>query len=70
MTIEKGIPIPPKQFRVGKWTNLIRSMQNADSFIVDTENELKTALSAAKRIGVKAISRKIDGEGFRIWRIE
>jgi hypothetical protein len=64
--INKGVAIPPKQR--GVVADLIRTMHVGDSFLVDRERSRMQAFEAARRIGVTITTRKIDGQGFRVWR--
>lgn len=68
VVIEKGIPIP-KRGNGSRWVDALKIMGVGDSFTVANANELANALAAGRRLGVKTISRKYNGE-IRIWRVE
>lgn len=67
MKIEKGIPIP-KCDRSHWWAVLI-AMTPGDSFRVETDRERLSILRCAQRYGVPVTSRKLDGNGYRVWRL-
>lgn len=62
------IPLPEvaPTSEVGKALLQIKAGQ---SFSVKREEERRSALTTAKRLGVKVTSRKVDGKGYRIWRV-
>lgn len=66
--IEKGIAIPLKQSGAF-WAKRVLELLPKDSFLVQTAHDRSGVLRAAKVLGVKVTSRKINGEGYRIWRI-
>jgi len=69
MKIDTNIPIPPK-FPYSNQRILrqaLKEMKYGDSFIVDY---CQKAHHAAKCAGVKILTRKVNGEGFRVWKIK
>lgn len=60
--IESGIPIP----NTGKWVMLFKKAKHGDSFFLESANSRAAICIAAKRLGMKVISRK-EGSGFRFW---
>lgn len=67
LKVDKGIPIPPRQR--SKWADLLKKMAVGDSFMVQSCGERDCALRAnCCKHGIKVVSRKINGEGYRIWR--
>lgn len=71
--VEKGIPIPPRCASLfGGWRTLLDSMEIGDSFLVDDVKMRDRVLrvNCKDRRGMKVVSRKINGEGYRIWRVK
>ena len=76
VTIEKGIPLPPRRTEPSSCGSLLASMEPGDSFIVPLEEGMKmqkykayiNALNWAKRSGGK-ITARFTPEGLRIWRV-
>jgi len=69
MKIDTDIPIPPK-FPKSKQAELrfmLTAMLPGDSFLVDY---CQQAHCAAKKAGVTIQTRKVSGEGFRVWKIK
>lgn len=70
MEVETGIPIPPRQ-PPGKWVSMARSMFIGQSFVVKTDAERKCALRINTKLkDVQLTSRKLNGSGWRIWRVK
>ena len=67
--IEKGIPIPPRYNGEQRWTNLMSKMEPGDSFLVSFDEDRKAILMAARRAGFNVLTRKMPGEGYRVWRV-
>lgn len=68
-TIETGVPIP-KGYQYGDQHLLretMRAMNIGESFIFQNQS---AAINASKSVGIKITTRKISGEGFRIWRLK
>lgn len=77
IVIETGIPIPPPTTR-GRWsvngreceTHTIRdaflAMSIGDSFLY---NRTTIFYSIAQQLGIQIRTEKINGEGYRVWRI-
>lgn len=72
MTIEHGIPLPPKGHGEGKpiteMGREIRQLQVGDSLLYETEKQVCSARSLARREGFKVAQRKTSS-GWRMWRI-
>ena len=72
IVIDHGRSIPPRSSCLygGKWASVIRALQVGDSFPVPDRRQLTAALTAMNRILGPGhyTSRKINGEGMRIWR--
>jgi hypothetical protein len=70
--IEKGIPIPPKARCGPKLSPLgkeIRAMQPGDSRFCATDSERETARGTMRLLKWKHAVR-IEGDGWRIWRVD
>lgn len=71
--IDKGIPIPKINHDKPSTTYPFKEMNVGDSFLIPDGEKKSTARSAAliiaKRMGIKVLTRKIEG-GLRVWRIE
>lgn len=65
--IENGIPLPEKQ--QGKWRDIAKALKPGQSVKVETNDERKAILRRAKLLSIPLTSRKVDGDGFRIWRL-
>lgn len=65
--VESGIPIPPRYSRDSKLA-LLRSMKPGDSFVVTKLSERSMFLNQAKRDKINVTTRKLNGDGYRIWR--
>lgn len=64
--IEKDVPMPPK------WKDIVARMEVGDSFKIGSGKPGGTRsiiLNAAKALGMKLVSRKVDG-GVRFWRVK
>lgn len=74
--IEKGIPVAKSVTRCkgnGRVQKLIKRMDIGDSFLLEVEGrklkyKQRTFSAAAKSLGVKLITRTVDG-GLRVWRV-
>jgi len=66
--IEHGIPIT-KCSASGIYVHELRKMKPGDSFIVDGSKR-SNAMLAAARIGISVVSRKVDKNTVRIWRVK
>lgn len=68
--VEPGIPIPPR-CAFGVWRDTVLKMKPGDSFKVETCNQRDTVLTHySKKInGIVLTSRKLNGSGYRIWRV-
>ena len=63
--IEKGVPIPSPHRRRGDVVARLRQLQVGDSFFTTIPHA--TFAKSAKRLGIP-ITRRREGNGFRIWR--
>lgn len=63
--IDKGIPMRGR----GKWAALFRKMDFGDSFVVESDIDRQSALIGGRRIGLNVASRKVNGEGYRVWLV-
>jgi hypothetical protein len=70
--IESGIPVPKLRHRTPRavWNNALRAMKPNQSFKVDSDMKRIAVLKAAKHLSMQVVTRKLDGEGYRIWRIK
>jgi len=70
--IEKGIPLIPKCGCLhGQWLLLLQKMDVGDSFVVNTQDERDCVLRVnTKTHNIRVTTRKINGIGYRIWRIK
>jgi hypothetical protein len=71
--IEKDIPIPNKIIVIKTYgiTGGLRQLQIGESFVIPWVKSKPNTLSVfAKRIKIKIVTRRIDDETIRIWRIE
>jgi hypothetical protein len=66
-TVEDDIPIPPRGYCLATWSKVLLAMKKEQSFMADTDDERKSILRSAAKIGIKVVTRKIPGQGFRIW---
>ena len=67
--IQAGIPIPPRSDCLQKWGPFLLSMSAGESFLVTESRQVNLLLTQAKRRGVRITTRKINGEGWRVWRL-
>lgn len=65
--IQKNIPIPEIR-RVGKYVQPLKALQVGESFWYKADHS-SGALIAAKRMGLKIVTRK-ELDGFRVWRVK
>jgi len=69
--IEKGIKLPPGRCalegQLYQLRSVLDSMQAGDSFLWKQPSH--NAYKAANQLGIKISTRKINGSGYRIWRI-
>ena len=72
LTIEKGIPIPPKRHTINKgWVATLRRMEVGDSVLFENRKQAGGAIQELKRNKDprKFVTRTVDG-GIRVWRFE
>lgn len=68
MKVEKGIPIPKRRHGVrGKYP--LEELEPGDSFWVKDEQDTNLCRVYARRHGIR-MTRRREGDGFRIWRLE
>ena len=69
--IECGVPIPPRYNKsTSELFNTLGRMKVGDSIKVPNETVACYAWQWAKKNGFKIVRRKLDGDGFRIWRVK
>lgn len=66
-TIDHAVPIPTKN--PGKWTVLAWRMGPGDSVQVEKDRDRSCLMRALEKRHVISTSRKVDGVGFRVWRV-
>lgn len=67
----ENVPMLPRHHSVMKELNRsMRRMSKGQSFMVHTRNEQCYVFRVAKKIKIKILTRKIDGEGIRVYRIK
>lgn len=67
--IDHGIPVPPSR-PVSKWEPILRAMKTGDSFVVPKLFECQAILRVAMKSGLIVTTRKLNGDGWRVWRIK
>lgn len=67
--LEQGIPIPARQ-PTGGIKALLSKMKAGESFVVPTLAERNSIFMGAKRAKIPVTTRKLNGDGFRIWRVK
>ena len=68
--IESGIEMPPRS-QASVFRKVAQSMKVGDSFLVPTcEERDRAMMTSGRQARFKFASRKINGEGYRIWRIK
>lgn len=67
--IEKGIPVLERTASNRTWRNLLEKMSIGDSFVVLREPERRSVIRSAHYAGMKVVTRKVNGEGWRIWKM-
>ena len=70
--IESGIPMPRSEVGrpLGELMSAICSLQVGQSFVVERKWKHSHFHAYAKRAGIKVVTRRIDGDKFRVWRAE
>ena len=66
MQIEKNIPVPPA--RRSK-IEIVSDMNIGDSVLCDTYEQAMSLRDALRYRGLKYTTRKIENEGWRVWRL-
>lgn len=69
-TIEDGIPIPMGRGQYSWLKETLIALRPNQSFIVASDAKRTSVLSRAKELKIKVTTRKINGEGYRIWRVK
>ncbi len=67
-TIEKGVPIPPRGYG-DLITKFLQEMEVNDSFVTPN-GKVNAYQNAAKKVGIKLLSRNEDPLHTRVWRVE
>jgi len=73
---EKNIPFQRKTNYNGKWKNVVQKMSKGDSFLIPLKYKKKLETTrmiirqSAKALGYKIVSRKLENNRVRIWRIK
>lgn len=67
--IIRGVPVPPRN-ACDSWAILFEKMEKGDSFRLETATLVRSALMAARRLGVKVTSRKMEKGGWMVWKLE
>lgn len=70
MNIEKNIPIWRKSEREGKLKQIrttLSQMKPGDSFLYNGTNFC--IFRAAQQLNISITTRKVSGEGYRVWRV-
>jgi len=83
LTIEKNVRIPlansgPSQKGISKYKTFLKSMEVGDSVMLDfktygpkdRKNFQASMYHNARDLGMKITTRMINGEGFRVWRVQ
>ena len=70
--IDKGIRLPPGHYmpesEQGRLRALLQSMEYGDSFVWNKDS--KPCYAAAKKENIKIAGRKLNGIGYRIWKVK
>lgn len=66
--IMTGVPVP-KDRGFGRHS-FLRDLSVGDSFVVSEIAQRDMVLRFQKTYGIKLTTRKIDGGGYRIWRVK
>ena len=70
--IDKNQPLPKDKWvddsMMGAYRKALCSMKQGDSFMVNDDRDYKLAYRAAGQVLVKIKTRKVNGQGYRIWR--
>lgn len=70
LKIEHGIPVPARGAnQAGPWAEALSVMDPGDSFLVDTTKSRSAVLRYAQKHGLKVVTSKINGIGYRVWKI-
>ena len=67
MQIEKNIPVPPARRSKIK---IVSDMNIGDSVLCDTYEQAMSLRDALRYRGLKYTTRKIENQGWRVWRLE
>ena len=69
--IEKGIPIwREKSLRENSAMQFAHSLEDGDSFVVDTKKEFEAMRNRLRRRGFTCLMRRIEGDKIRCWAVE
>ena len=67
MQIEKNVPVP---LAGRSKIEIINDMEIGDSVLCETYEQAMSLRDALRYRGLKYTTRKIDGNGWRVWRLE
>lgn len=68
--IDHNIPVPPRSIAgsaMSRMREALSGMKPGDSFIWTADN--KHPFKAAKQVGCRITTKKLNGNGWRVWRI-
>lgn len=67
ISVETGIPMPiGRGGKLSAIRSALQAMKPGDSFIWEDH---KAPYDAAKQLNIKITTRKVNGEGYRVWRV-
>ena len=66
--IEHGIPIPGGRGQ-SEFNDLMVKLNVGDSFVAP-RNKRSVIVNVAWRLNIKVLTRKVDDENMRVWRVE
>ena len=66
--IDSGIPAPALRPRATGLTNVMRQLKVGDSFLVPKSSRSNIG-QTAMRCGVKVVTRSVDNDMIRVWRV-
>lgn len=66
--LENNVPIPPRQAIAGTLAQIMEGMKIGQSFLT-TQAKAQYAHQVAQCLGVAIVTRKVHGQGVRVWRV-
>ena len=72
MRIESGIPIPSSRHTnpaINELRDTFKKMKVGQSVVVDWLKENAQIYHTARDVGARVSIRKVDGQGWRVWRV-